>query len=126
MPAHNTAQALPLRAGAIPLPHNEAHRGRPVHSFDHRQPLLRAAVHDAEGVASGSGTVAGRGSMKAAFPMKPGREKWGRSKGLEHAPRLINSAAPVHTKSTEAARAPLTLVPSCPDLPTEHVCTDVQ
>lgn len=47
-------------------------------------------------------------------------------KGLEGAPRIINGVARVHTKQAGGGGAPLTLVPSYPDLPMEHVWTDVQ
>ena len=42
--------------------------------------------------------------------------------GLEDAPRIINGTARVHTRSTRTgAPAPITLVPSYPDLPMEDV-----
>lgn len=44
-------------------------------------------------------------------------------RGLEDAPRIINGTARVHTRQSGALRAPLTLVPSYPDLPMEHVWT---
>jgi len=41
--------------------------------------------------------------------------------GLEDAPRIINSVQRVHVKPLESFASPLTLVPSYPDLPMEHV-----
>ncbi|MGH9657202.1 MAG: alpha-amylase family protein, partial [Bryobacteraceae bacterium] len=42
-------------------------------------------------------------------------------KGLEDTPRIINGVSRVHTSSTQPARAPMTVVPSYPDLPMEDV-----
>ncbi|MFN0106767.1 MAG: beta-galactosidase trimerization domain-containing protein [Bryobacteraceae bacterium] len=42
-------------------------------------------------------------------------------KGLEDAPRVINGTRRVHTRALGAGAAPLTLVPSYPDLPMEEV-----
>lgn len=42
-------------------------------------------------------------------------------RGLEDATRIINGTSWVHTKRTGAGHAPLTLVPSYPDLPMEQV-----
>ncbi len=42
-------------------------------------------------------------------------------RGLEDATRVINGANWVHTKATQPGPAPLTLVPSYPDLPMEQV-----
>jgi hypothetical protein len=42
-------------------------------------------------------------------------------RGLEQAGRIINGAQWVHTRPAQAAHAPLTLVPSYPDLPMEQV-----
>lgn len=42
-------------------------------------------------------------------------------KGLEGTPRIINGVSRVHTRSRGGARAPLTLIPSYPDLPMEDV-----
>lgn len=44
--------------------------------------------------------------------------------GFAGAPRIINGVRWVQTKSTDAYRAPVTLVPSYPDLPMESVWTD--
>lgn len=45
-------------------------------------------------------------------------------RGLEKAPRIINGVARVHTRQPAGMRSPLTLVPSYPDLPMEHVWTE--
>ncbi|HWC96124.1 MAG TPA: alpha-amylase family protein [Candidatus Sulfopaludibacter sp.] len=45
--------------------------------------------------------------------------------GLEDAPRIINGVARVHTRGTDAS-APLTLIPSYPDLPMEEVYPRVE
>jgi hypothetical protein len=42
-------------------------------------------------------------------------------KGLEGVPRIINGVRRVHAKATEKYAAPLTLIPSYPDLPMEDV-----
>jgi hypothetical protein len=41
--------------------------------------------------------------------------------GLEDAPRIINGVGRVHTAATRPGRAPMTVVPSYPDLPMEDV-----
>jgi hypothetical protein len=41
--------------------------------------------------------------------------------GLEDAPRIINSAQRVHVRPRAAFPSPVTLIPSYPDLPMEHV-----
>jgi hypothetical protein len=41
--------------------------------------------------------------------------------GLEDTPRIINGTARVHTTSTTSSKAPMTLIPSYPDLPMEDV-----
>jgi hypothetical protein len=42
-------------------------------------------------------------------------------KGLEDAPRIVNGVARVHTRSLGGKPAPMTLIPSYPDLPMEDV-----
>ena len=46
-------------------------------------------------------------------------------RGLEDANRIINGANWVHTRPSHPGHAPLTLVPSYPDLPMEQVCARV-
>jgi hypothetical protein len=88
--AHSSpAVWLPSRRAAIPPARRPvvtsrtavlAGKGSPVAAPGWPRPgLLRAAVHQLERAAGGSGGMAGRGSIKADFQIKTGSEKRGRS-----------------------------------------------